>query len=104
MPRVRSSCVVDEPKSEVAELALSRKHHNDAIQQISDRAATEKSMSKPRKIQTIEIEELGRALRIGNEKPKVRLSSTMKLVTDTAEVGLLLRNSRVDRKRLAAGN
>lgn len=61
-------------------------------------------MSKQPKIQTIETKELGRAFRIGKEKPKVPMSSTMKLVTDTTELGLLLQNSRVNSKRFAAGN
>jgi hypothetical protein len=90
--RVGDVLVAHEPKSDVAELEALRQDPEDAITQLTNGAAAQEPMTKPSPVHPMEIKRLRSALRDGNMKPIVRMSRTMKLVINDAEMTFVLPN------------
>ena len=101
MRRARDVLVAHEPKSDIAELAMLRKDLDDAITQLTNGAAAHEAITKQSPVHTIEIKRLWSALRDGNMKPIVRMSRTMKLVINDAEMRFVLPNPNVDSEQPA---
>ena len=100
--RVRDFLVEHEPKSEVAELAALQKELDDAIAQLTVGAAAQEAITKQSRVQTTEIKRLRTRLRDGQIKPIVRMSRTMKLQINGADITFVLPRPTVDSERLAA--
>jgi hypothetical protein len=69
-----------------------RKDLDDVITQLTNGAAAQEVITKQSPVYTMEIKRLQSALHDGNMKPIVRMSRTMKLVINDAEMTFVLPN------------
>jgi hypothetical protein len=100
--RVRDFLVEYDLKSAVAELRLVRQELADALDKLTANAAAQEAITKQARVQTTEIRRIRATLRDGLLKPIIRMSRTMELEINGAQITFTLPPFRVDSERLAA--
>ena len=100
--RVRDFLVEYDLKSAVAELSMVRQELADALDKLTANAAAQEAITKQARVQTTEIRRIRATLRDGLLKPIIRMSRTMELEINSAQITFALPPFRVDSERLAA--
>ena len=100
--RVRDFLVDYDVKSGVAELSVVRAELDGALGRLTANAAAQEAITKQSRVQTTEIRRIRATLRDGLLKPIIRMSRTMDLEINGAQITFALPHFRVDSERLAA--
>ena len=100
--RVRDFLVEYDLKSAVAQLIVLRQELADALDKLTANAAAQEAITKQARVQTTEIRRIRATLRDGLLKPIIRMSRTMELEINGAQITFALPPFRVDSERLAA--